>query len=529
MKKIVVYLAAAALMLNVLTGCELLEKLAGDYGESAAEMTEGELIPETAVSNDISLGIIDFDTFNPLITNSQTVKECMQFVYEPLFDVDEKMRIVPVLAESYTISPDGRTIDIQLRHDVTWHDGSAFTSSDVAYTIKQIRAGLTPYGGNLENVADYMGIDNDKLRLTLNYAIPDFVSLLNFPIIKYQSDMSGNANFIPIGTGAFCYNSQPSTDKLLFTAYDAYYRGRATLDGIKVYLLPSLEKYESMFEASEIDVMTGDTADLSEYTPRGSVKSNEYVTNNLTYLGFNTQNPILSGSETRKGISKLLDKDGIVTSVIYSRGVAVDVPINPTSIYYYDTNTKMKKDEPSALSHLGNDGWGTNVNGDYVRMFDGKVQILSLSLLTDSDNGVKTAVAEKIAKDLNDFGISTEVIALPYDEYRERVNTMNYDMVIDEIFAAPNNDLSPLISSAGNSLGYVNYDLDALVGQMGITHDEQQLIELYKQYGEGIVYDMPFAALYFSKNVVLSSAKIKSELLPSITRQYRNVGNWSVK
>ena len=61
------------------------------------------------------MGLLDFDTFNPLLTKSETVKECMEFVYEPLFELNEKMQAVPILAESYTVSPDGRTAQISTR------------------------------------------------------------------------------------------------------------------------------------------------------------------------------------------------------------------------------------------------------------------------------------------------------------------------------------------------------------------------------------------------------------------------------
>lgn len=516
-------------MVSSLTGCEFIDRIKQELTDTTVEITEGSDAPETPVTNSIALGIVDFDTFNPLLTHSETVKECMEFVYEPLFDVDEKLQPVPVLAESYTVSPDGRTIDIQLRTDVTWQDGALFTTQDAAYTIKQIRAGLTMYTENLLNVADYMGIDDDKLRITLNYAVPNFVTLLDFPIIKYRSDMSGSANFVPVGTGPFLYGGQPNTDRLLFTAYDGCHGGRAAIDSIDVYLVPDITKYESMFEASELDVITGDTVDLSAYTPRGSAKNYGYITNNLTFLGFNTQKSELSGANTRKGIAELIDKESIVNSTIYSRGVAVDVPINPSSIYYYDTNERFRRDELLAKSYLGNDGWGENSDGEYVRTVNGKKERMAFEILVNADSSEKADVAEKIADDLTALGIPAWVNALPFEEYIARVTSGNYELMIGETELEPNNDLTPLISSAGNFFGYSNTTLDTLVGQMGITQDSEQLMELYRQYGDGVLYDMPFAALYFSKGDVISGAKIKTELTPSVTKHFRNVNTWSVR
>ena len=45
-----------------------------------------------------------------------------------------------------------------------------------------------------------------------------------------------------------------------------------------------------------------------EYTPRGSARNNEYITNQMTFIGYNTANPLLSGVETRQGLSNIVDK-----------------------------------------------------------------------------------------------------------------------------------------------------------------------------------------------------------------------------
>lgn len=528
MKKLITYILASAVAVYALGGCTMADQIKQDYEETHTEVIEGET-QQAEVSNDINIGIVDFDTLNPLLTGSPTMRESLEFIYEPLFDIDEYQRPVPVLAESYTVSPDGRTVEIQLRHGVTWQDGTAFTAADAAYTMKQIRSGVTQYTDNLANVVNYSGIDDDKLRITLGNAVPNFVTFLNFPIVKYQTDMSGKVNFIPVGTGPFGFNSQLGTGKVLFTAYEGYWGGRANIDSITVSVIPGADKYKSMFDASELDVITDSMLNLSEYTPRGSVTSNEYVTNRLTYMGFNTGNPLFAGASTRRAISKLVDKDSIVNSTLYSRCVAVDVPINPTSIFYYDTNTRFKKDELLAMSLLGDDGWGANANGDFTRMVSGEAQVLSFDILADSENSEECIVAEKIAAAVREFGIKCEVTALPYEEYKNKINSKKYDAVIEEILLTPNNDLSPLIASSGNSFGYVNPDLDTIASQLGLTTDEEEQKELYRQYGMGVTEDMPFIPLYFRKGYVLSSSKIKTELYPSVVRQYRNTALWSVK
>lgn len=73
--------------------------------------------------------------------------------------------------------------------------------------------------------------------------------------------------------------------------------------------------------------MTGRTVDLSEYTPRGSARNNEYITNQMTFIGYNTANPLLSGVETRQGLSNIVDKDRYCKFNDISRGKASNIPV----------------------------------------------------------------------------------------------------------------------------------------------------------------------------------------------------------
>lgn len=248
----------------------------------------------------------------------------------------------------------------------------------------------------------------------------------------------------------------------------------------------------------------------------------------MTFIGYNTANPLLSGVETRQGLSNIVDKDSIVNSTIYSRGKASNIPINPSSIFYYDTSTKFKPDEILTTQHLGNDKWGLDNDGKYVRHVGAQKQVLQFEILTNSDSAEKVNIANEVADSYTRFGIPTTVTALPYDEYIARINAKNYDIMIGEIEVSANNDLTPLVSSADNYFSYANPDLDMLIGQLGMTNDEEQQKALFRQYGDIIVNDMPFTVLFFRKGNVMSGSKIKSEILPSVDRMFRNIETWSV-
>ena len=65
-------------------------------------------------------------------------------ILEGLVSYDDKQQPVPLLAESWTISPDALTYTFKLRPGVVWHDGKPFGAGDVAFSAREIWSKLHP-------------------------------------------------------------------------------------------------------------------------------------------------------------------------------------------------------------------------------------------------------------------------------------------------------------------------------------------------------------------------------------------------
>lgn len=89
---------------------------------------------------------IDISNFN-LATHTHAESHLVGAnVLQPLIEHDRGLNPIPNLAESWEISPDGKTVTFHLRHDVTWHDGKPFTSADVEYTFEEVTKEYQPGG-----------------------------------------------------------------------------------------------------------------------------------------------------------------------------------------------------------------------------------------------------------------------------------------------------------------------------------------------------------------------------------------------
>jgi len=78
------------------------------------------------------------DTLDPQKTSGTLTFQVVKSFYDTLVEPDTSGKIVPALAESWSVSPDGLTWTFRLRRDVVFHNGQQFTSRDVAATLNRI-------------------------------------------------------------------------------------------------------------------------------------------------------------------------------------------------------------------------------------------------------------------------------------------------------------------------------------------------------------------------------------------------------
>ena len=83
--------------------------------------------------------LTNFNTLNPLLTTNSHYYHFSKLIFESLFEFNQDLSIEPKLAESYFTYNEGKTISVKLKDNIRWHDGTAFTSSDVKFTIDVIK------------------------------------------------------------------------------------------------------------------------------------------------------------------------------------------------------------------------------------------------------------------------------------------------------------------------------------------------------------------------------------------------------
>jgi peptide/nickel transport system substrate-binding protein len=179
-------------------------------------------------------------------------------IYDFLIEMDANTgELVPALATDWS-TPDGAVWTFKLREGVTFHDGSAFTSEDVKYTLELTQ---DPAVGHLKSedfaIVDSIETPDDyTVVITLNEEYPTFpyqmtdyhMAMLSseYPLEKLEME--------PMGTGAFVLTEMvPKESALLLKNEDYWQDGLPKADELRIYFVPDIDASVTMLENGDVD------------------------------------------------------------------------------------------------------------------------------------------------------------------------------------------------------------------------------------------------------------------------------------
>ncbi|MBI2906668.1 MAG: ABC transporter substrate-binding protein [Chloroflexi bacterium] len=158
------------------------------------------------------------------------------------WDTNGPEKVAPDLAEKWEASPDGKVYTFQLRKDVKWHDGKAFTVADAKFSIDRLTEKASAHAAMLLAVEKAEAPDPNTLKLSLKYpsaSLPvqlanSYLSIFPKHVIEAKGDMKRDL----VGTGAFklkAYNPDISLELVKNENYFA--KGLPYLDGVTFHFI----------------------------------------------------------------------------------------------------------------------------------------------------------------------------------------------------------------------------------------------------------------------------------------------------
>lgn len=316
----------------------------------------------------------DGTTFDPIATAQNVDFWVFSNVFDVLIRVDKAGRnLLPGLAESWQVSPDGLTYSFRLR-EAKFSDGTPVTAEDAAYSLTRIRdSELSLWSDSYKIIADIRTPDAKTLEITLNGPSAPFLSTLAMPgasiVSKAAMEAMGEEAFAerPVGSGAFMLKDWRRGDRVILVRNPNYWDAASvSLDGVEWISVPDDNTRMLAVQAGELDA-----AIFVPFSRVAELQKDANLTvvidpsTREDHLLLNHEQPPLDNPKVREAIDYAIDKQAIVDTVLFGAGEVANSYIPKGALYHSDANGARPHDPQKAKALLAEAGLGA-VTLDYV-------------------------------------------------------------------------------------------------------------------------------------------------------------------
>ena len=503
-------------------------------------------------------------------------------IYEGLVKLDPKtLEVIPALAESWEISPDGYIYTFHLREGVFFHNDECFVggvgrevkADDVIFSFTQL---FTPSAENIlhsvlgERVlgaSEYFNsrnnIDSDSktvsglrklndytVNIVLNEPFSGFLNVLATPggwilpkeaVEMYGIEMRSHC----VGTGPFVLKKLIENEIIILARNNNYWKNDSFgnslpyLDALKFTFIKEKKSEMLEFIKGNLDMVFEVTReDVFEYDLNIDLVKGEYTTNeflvqvtpslSIQYYSFKQLSNVFQDIDVRKAFNYAIDRKTIVDFALNGLGVPADHGIVPPSFEDYpieDVNG-YEFSVPKAQKYLAKAG------------YPGGEGFPRLTLSLNSGGGTANLlVAEVVQKMLSEnLGIYLDLSITGRSQHYESVQTGKSEFWKDAWLADyydPENFLclfygkfvpdDTAANSYLNSTRYKNDEFDKLYSSAIKEDDKDLRMELYSKADQKILDDAVIIPLYYSKTVRLLQLYVKN--FPVNSMEIRDLGS----
>lgn len=493
--------------------------------EQEQEPTTSSTVEEEIVK-EITLGVAEFDTINPILSQNKHIQEISRIIYEPLFELDEEYKLQKCLAKDWA-KTSANTYLIKIRNDVKWSDGTQFIVEDVIFTIEKLKQVQSIYSNNVQNITNVQKIDNDTIQITIDYEIPFFEYNLIFPIMSRtyyegQDFTTTEKNSQPVGTGKYKI-VQNVSNAIILNKNEYYERDDLTLEKITISKYSTLGEMYNAFKLGKIDIITSTNTDIESYIGTIGYNKQEVAGREFDFLALNTQNTILSNVEVRNAISHAINRENIVDSVFGNKYKVTNYPLDYGNwLKGEDTDNSYNPD--LARQILEQNGWVFK-NNKWQKTENYYTKTLSFKIVVQASNQTRMTVAEMIKSNLEAIGINVTLVKASDNQYQYYLQNKNYDAII----TGTTSSLSPNLETyfgENNYAKFNNEEINNLMNEIKNISKEDLLKEKYNRVREIFNEQKPYIGLYNSYYTIASSWSLRGNITPNWYNIFIDINNW---
>ena len=437
--------------------------------------------------------------------------------------------IEPGLAESWTISPDGKEYTFKLRPGVKFQTTDFFTptreltADDVIFSFNRQLKADDPWNKYVEGASwEYsagMGfpdliksiekVDDHTVKFVLNKPEAPFLAdlAMDFASIlskEYADKLAADGkmpmlNQMPLGTGPFTFVAYQPDAVIRYKANDTYWHGKEKIDDLVFAITTDAAVRAQKMKAGECHVMPyPNAADVQDLKKDPNLNVLEQPGLNVSFLAYNTMVAPFDKPEVRRALNMAVNKQAIVDAVFQGAAAVAKNPIPPTMWSYNDAVKDDKYDPEAAKKAL-----------EAAGVKNLKMKIWAMPVSRPYMLNARRA-AEIIQDDFAKIGVKVEIVSYEWAEYLKRSSAKDRDGAVIIGWTGDNGDPDNFLDTllgcdavgGNNRAQWCNKEFDDLVKKAKITPDQGERTKLYEQAQTVFKKEAPWATLDHSIAVV---------------------------
>jgi peptide/nickel transport system substrate-binding protein len=329
----------------------------------------------------IAWAIDDIITMDPAESFEISAGEIMGNGYDRLlrFDISDPSKLLPDVAKSWTVSPDGKTYTFELKDGLKFASGNPLTAEDVAFSLQRAvildktpAFILTQFGFTKDNVKDKikqtgtlaLQLETDKAyapTFLLNCLTANIAAIVDKKLVlsKEQNNDLGygwlKTNYA--GSGPLKIREWRANEILALERNDNYYGEKSKLPRVIYRHIKEAATQRLLLEKGDVDIARNLTPqDLAAIASNKDIKTTSTPKGTVYYFSLNQKNPILAKAEVREAMKWLVDYSAIGDTLIKNIGV-VHQNFLPVGLLGASTENPYKLDVEKAKALLAKAGY----------------------------------------------------------------------------------------------------------------------------------------------------------------------------
>ncbi|QRP45972.1 ABC transporter substrate-binding protein [Amycolatopsis sp. FDAARGOS 1241] len=414
-------------------------------------------------------------------------------VYEGLVKLDAQGRVVPLLAKSWTVSPDRKTYDFQLQPGVKFSNGAPFTAADVKFSLMRVKTDWTISIKSAMDVVDHVDVVSpEHARVVLSKPSNGWLFSLTSRLgAMFSPTGVGDLANKPIGTGPYEVASRRRGDSIVLKENPDYWGRKPAYSTVVLKYIADPTALNNALLSNGIDVISSLTSadSIPQFQGDNRFSVLQGTTNSEVTLAFNNRRAPLNDPRVRQALTYAIDRKAVLDLVFNGRGTLIGSMVPPTDPWYEDLAQVYSYDPAKAKQLLAQAG---------VRNLNLRLRIPNLPYAVSA--------AQVVQSQLADVGVRTTIEPLDFPAVwlKQVFTDHDYDLSIIQHVEARD------ITTFGKPTYYWGYDnprVQQLLAEADSGTPQQQVTDM-KQVARQLNTDAAADWLFLYPNVIVSKTKV---------------------